>query len=325
MSKTKKIAIVFFVCFFLIFSLAFSSSAQVVPGDLNGDGVMNRLDAAYLLYHTFLPELFPVEQNVDYNQDGRISDRDVLLLLSGNIGSSGGDEDDGTGTTTPPGGDDDDVPSLGPTEIPTATSTTYSLRTLPSPSPISLVLPTNIVYLEEKLLVTVRLSDCPMISSALVQIRVGDGVRIQNPKWLVSSELSHFQNSGQLGVIAFEEEKSLSGDVFSFELYGVKSVSEEEIRVLMTFHDPSANDLGTIQTATNVTVTKRPYVLGDVNCDGKVEWEDGQMLLRYLNGWEDEILYPEAMDVNEDGKVDSLDGLILMRYVNGWDVSLGRR
>ena len=62
---------------------------------------------------------------------------------------------------------------------------------------------------------------------------------------------------------------------------------------------------------------------GDLNGDDKINSLDGLMLMRYLNGWNVEIAFPDAMDVNGDGKVNSLDGLILMRYLNGWNVSIG--
>ena len=62
---------------------------------------------------------------------------------------------------------------------------------------------------------------------------------------------------------------------------------------------------------------------GDLNGDDKINSLDGLMLMRYLNCWNVEIAFPDAMDVNGDGKVNSLDGLILMRYLNGWNVTLG--
>ena len=51
------------------------------PGDIDGiEGVTDR-DAVYLLYHTFLPSSYPVNQDCDFNKDGEINDKDAIYLL----------------------------------------------------------------------------------------------------------------------------------------------------------------------------------------------------------------------------------------------------
>ena len=70
------------------------------------------------------------------------------------------------------------------------------------------------------------------------------------------------------------------------------------------------------------SVPEKPEA-GDVTGDGKVDSGDGLRLLRYLNGWNVEILSVAALDISGDGKADSLDALLLMRYLNGWNVTLG--
>ena len=52
-----------------------------IPGDLNGDEVVTDADAIYLLYHTFLPDLYPVDQPVDFDGDGFVTDKDAIYLL----------------------------------------------------------------------------------------------------------------------------------------------------------------------------------------------------------------------------------------------------
>ena len=54
---------------------------RFTPGDIDGnEGVTDR-DAVYLLYHTFLPHLYPVNQGCDFNKDGEVNDKDAVYLL----------------------------------------------------------------------------------------------------------------------------------------------------------------------------------------------------------------------------------------------------
>ena len=52
-----------------------------VRGDMNGDGVVNDTDVAYLLWHTLFPDLYEISGNADFNQDGNVDDADVAYLL----------------------------------------------------------------------------------------------------------------------------------------------------------------------------------------------------------------------------------------------------
>lgn len=54
---------------------------KYTPGDLDGvEGISDR-DAVYLLYHTFLPGSYPVNQNCDFNKDNEVNDKDAIYLL----------------------------------------------------------------------------------------------------------------------------------------------------------------------------------------------------------------------------------------------------
>ena len=54
---------------------------RYTPGDIDGvEGVTDR-DAVHLLYHTFLPDLYPVNQDCDFNNDGSVNDKDAVYLL----------------------------------------------------------------------------------------------------------------------------------------------------------------------------------------------------------------------------------------------------
>ena len=56
-------------------------TTKYTPGDIDGvEGVTDR-DAVHLLYHTFLPDLYPVNQDCDFNNDGSVNDKDAVYLL----------------------------------------------------------------------------------------------------------------------------------------------------------------------------------------------------------------------------------------------------
>ena len=60
-----------------------NASDQVcyLPGDANSDGEVHVNDAFYLLYHSLLPEDYPLNHDGDYNADGDIDKDDALLVL----------------------------------------------------------------------------------------------------------------------------------------------------------------------------------------------------------------------------------------------------
>ena len=57
------------------------SIVNVLPGDLDGSEEVTDRDAVYLLYHTFLPDLYPANQDCDFNGDGEVNDKDAIHLL----------------------------------------------------------------------------------------------------------------------------------------------------------------------------------------------------------------------------------------------------
>ena len=50
-------------------------------GDINGDDEVTDEDAIYLLFYTFFPEDYPLNQEGDFNGDGEVTDEDAIYLL----------------------------------------------------------------------------------------------------------------------------------------------------------------------------------------------------------------------------------------------------
>ena len=60
-----------------------TQTVYVLAGDLNGDNELNSRDAIYLLYHTLLPEQYPIEDTAacDFNGDNAVDSKDATYLL----------------------------------------------------------------------------------------------------------------------------------------------------------------------------------------------------------------------------------------------------
>ena len=58
-----------------------SINYEYVPGDIDGVEGITDADAEYLLMYTFFPEDYPVNQECDFNGDGKVNDADAEHLL----------------------------------------------------------------------------------------------------------------------------------------------------------------------------------------------------------------------------------------------------
>ena len=54
---------------------------NVLPGDMDGNDVVNSDDAIYLLYHTLMSDKYPANQDCDFNGDNMVNSDDAIYLL----------------------------------------------------------------------------------------------------------------------------------------------------------------------------------------------------------------------------------------------------
>ena len=79
MKKIKWILMLVFIIFLM--SSPILSSAGVIRGDVDGDGLKTGADAVYLLRHTLISSQYPINQSADMNRDGVETAADAVYLL----------------------------------------------------------------------------------------------------------------------------------------------------------------------------------------------------------------------------------------------------
>lgn len=52
-----------------------------IPGDLDGNDIVDRDDVIQLLLHITMPEMFGLDAPADFNNDGLVTRDDVIALL----------------------------------------------------------------------------------------------------------------------------------------------------------------------------------------------------------------------------------------------------
>jgi hypothetical protein len=58
-----------------------SNETTDVPGDVNGDSIVSKDDAIYLLRHVVFPDKYPVNIDADMNADNTVNKDDAIYLL----------------------------------------------------------------------------------------------------------------------------------------------------------------------------------------------------------------------------------------------------
>ncbi len=174
--------------------------------------------------------------------------------------------------------------------------------------------------------VTVKLSGTPEMSSALVQVQLGEGLSLVSGEWLKDDDLDlekpfrYFDESKMNGVLGGIN-GTLDGEVFKLVIKGGAPKADQTVKVTFTFQE-GIKKIGTASVTKSVDVTSFSSQLGDADGDGEVTDWDGVMLARYLAGWPVEVEVA-ALDIDGDGEVTDWDGVLLDRYLAGWKITIG--
>lgn len=111
--------------------------------------------------------------------------------------------------------------------------------------------------------ITVNVNGTPTLSSALVQVTLGDGLELVSGEWKKDGIMKDFTVSNGYGVIAFSGAGTMDGTVFSFVVKG-KTVSQtaQNIKVDLTFKSGSSV-VGTTSASKTVKVACVSHTYGN--------------------------------------------------------------
>ena len=111
--------------------------------------------------------------------------------------------------------------------------------------------------------ITVNVSGSPSMSSALVQVTLGNGLELVSGEWKKDGIMKDFTVSNGYGVIAFSGAGTMDGTVFSFVVKG-KTVSQtaQNVKVDLTFKSGSSV-VGTTSASKTVKVACASHTYGN--------------------------------------------------------------
>jgi len=110
--------------------------------------------------------------------------------------------------------------------------------------------------------ITVNVSGSPTLSSALVQVTLGDGLELVSGEWKKDGLMKDFTVANGYGVLALSSASTLNGTVFSFVVKGKTiSATAQTVKVDFTFKNGSS-EVGTASVSKTVKVACASHTYG---------------------------------------------------------------
>lgn len=128
--------------------------------------------------------------------------------------------------------------------------------------------------------------------------------------YAMKEDKTPFYENGMMLTITFRVNEGAAGDTTAVKIAQEYAYGTDEKGNEVVFKTVDAE------------LSVKDLVMGDLSGEGKVEKEDLEALMRYINFSKEEIIV-EAADLNGDGKINNKDFGLLQRYLAGWDVKLG--
>ena len=112
------------------------------------------------------------------------------------------------------------------------------------------------------------------------------------------------------GNIQYIDQTSIKGGAVTFTLKP-KALTEGTYNIYISTTDKALEKVASFKYG-----TKPPYMLGDVNGDGKVTAYDASLILQHTANLVD-LTGVAAADVNKDGKITAYDASMILQYTAG--------
>jgi len=141
-----------------------------------------------------------------------------------------------------------------------------------------------------------------------------------NPYNMVWDSNTNNSYNGNLAILTFAVVEDAPEGVYPITVDYYKGRNGNYIDGDNINYDENFEAVGFVYVSGDIII--KHYVSGDINDDEIVDNKDATHLLRYLAGWDVEIVHKDVLDVDGNGKVDNRDATTLLRYLAGWDVKL---
>ena len=141
-----------------------------------------------------------------------------------------------------------------------------------------------------------------------------EALTLESAEWVPNdADISDWNEEDGRGVLGYEKEKDLNGDVLKLT-FKVKDNAEEGEYTVGTAFYLIINDVIYEAAVEPGTITVKNIIKGDFNNDKKVTDKDAIYLL-FSTFYSDEYPLNQSGDLNNDGKVDSKDATHLLYYI----------